>query len=82
LKDVNGPKGGMDKVCQLNIEMTDGNQIFVQERSNLFVRAMGLSIRRARHLVARQTKKQRPRRISRKREMAAELHAMSADPAI
>ncbi len=70
LKDVNGPKGGRDKVCQLNIEMTDGNQIIVQERSNRFVRAMGLCIRRARGVVARQVKKKRPRRVTMKRELA------------
>ena len=69
LKDVNGPKGGMDKVCQLNIELTDGNRIIVEEKSNLFVRAMGLSIKRARNLVVRKIKKKRARRVSIKRQM-------------
>tara|TARA_R110002110_G_scaffold355224_2_gene564891 strand:- start:66 stop:410 length:345 start_codon:yes stop_codon:yes gene_type:complete len=70
LKDVNGPRGGKDKVCQMNIELTDGNQIIVQERSNRFVRAMGLCTKRARNLVARQIKKKRPKRIAIKRELA------------
>jgi putative sigma-54 modulation protein len=71
LKDVNGPRGGIDKVCQLNIELTDGKQIIVQECSNRLVKSIGLSIRRARNLVARQLKKKRPRRISMKRMVAA-----------
>lgn len=70
LKDVNGPRGGIDKVCQLNIELTDGNQIIVQERSNRLVKAMGLCIRRARSLVAGQLRKKRPRRVSMKRRIA------------
>jgi len=61
----------MDKVCQLNIELTDGNQIIVRERSNRLVKAMGLSIRRARGLVAQQLKKKRPRRIATKRMITA-----------
>ncbi|MFT5561225.1 MAG: hypothetical protein ACI9Z9_001102, partial [Litorivivens sp.] len=46
-------------------------QISVQECSNRLVKSMGLSIRRARNLVARQLKKKRPRRISMKRMVAA-----------
>jgi len=71
LKDVNGPKGGIDKVCQLNIELTDGDQIIVKERSNRLVKALGLCVRRARGLIAQRLKKKRPRRIAMKRIVAA-----------
>ena len=57
LKDVNGPRGGRDKVCMIRVELATGRQIIVRERSFRLRRAIGKSIRRTRTLVAHELKR-------------------------
>jgi hypothetical protein len=57
LKDVNGPRGGRDKVCMIRVELTKGGQIIVRERTFRLRRAIAKSIRRARALVAHELKR-------------------------
>jgi putative sigma-54 modulation protein len=57
LKDVNGPRGGRDKVCMIRVELAKGRQIIVRERSFRLRRAIGKSIRRTKVLVAHELKR-------------------------
>ncbi|MGD8340286.1 MAG: hypothetical protein PVH89_05855 [Gammaproteobacteria bacterium] len=57
LKDVNGPRGGRDKICMIRVELAKGGQIIVRERSSKLRRAITKSIRRARALIAHELKR-------------------------
>ena len=70
LKDVNGPRGGQDKVCVLRAELTDGKEVVVLDKSDTTYRALFRCLRRGRVLVARHDK----RRLARNRR-AARLRA-------
>jgi hypothetical protein len=61
LKDVNGPRGGRDKVCVLRTELTNGRQIVVVDRSAKLGRAIVRSVRRSRLLIDRESKRRRDR---------------------
>lgn len=72
LKDINGPRGGRDKVCLLRAELTDGRQIVVVDRSDRMRDAISSCLRRTKALVAKQVKRRgsRHRRLSLRREAA------------
>ena len=55
-RDVNGPRGGRDKLCVIRVELAKGGQVIVRERSASLGRAISRSIRRARVLVAHELK--------------------------
>ena len=57
LRDVNGPRGGRDKLCMIRIELANRGQIVVRERSSEMSRAMKRSLSRARALVASELKR-------------------------
>ncbi len=57
LKDVNGPRGGRDKVCLIRIDMAKSGQIIVRERSADMHRAIKSAIRRARALITHELKR-------------------------
>lgn len=63
LKDDNGPRGGRDKLCEIAIRLTHGVELRIEERSARTGRALGRAMRRARHLLSKQSKKrhQRPK---------------------
>lgn len=52
LKDINGPRGGRDKVCMVRAELIDGRQIIAIDRNTTLRRAIGGSLRRAKALIA------------------------------
>ncbi len=64
LKDVNGPRGGRDKVCILRGELAGGGEVLVRSRSDRMRQALDDCARRFRGSVYRQTK----RRDARKRQ--------------
>lgn len=53
LADVNGPRGGRDKVCTLEAEFVDGGRLLVRERSEELWRALGRCLRRGRRSIDR-----------------------------
>ncbi len=77
LKDVNGPRGGADKVCVLRARMADGRQIIVIDRNTHLRRAIGRSLRRAKALIA----KQLARRHLRRHALPASGHGQALPPA-
>jgi hypothetical protein len=61
LKDVNGPRGGRDKVCVLRAKLTNGRQVVVTHRSAKLGRAIARSVHRSRSLIDRDIKRRRDR---------------------
>ena len=62
LKDVNGPRGGRDKVCVIRAELSGGGQVVVQHRDSRLRRAIGRSLRRARDMVSEEMRRRREKR--------------------
>jgi putative sigma-54 modulation protein len=61
LTDVNGPKGGKDKNCQLQIIMAGKPDVVIEEtRENLYL-AINIAIERAGQTVLRKLDRQRTR---------------------
>ena len=57
VSDLNGPKGGIDKECAVNIESTHGTSVFVKDvQSNVF-KAVKLAIERAHYAFIRKQKR-------------------------
>lgn len=57
LKDVNGPRGGRDKVCIVRAELAAGGEVVVVDRSAKLRRAIARCLRRARIVIARDIRK-------------------------
>lgn len=68
LKDINGPRGGRDKVCILRAELVDGGQVVVIDRAANLRRAMARCLQRSKRVIDREVKRrQRARRRSERR---------------
>ena len=67
LKDVNGPRGGRDKVCILRAELADGGEVLVRGRSDHMRRALEVCARRFKDSVYRQIERRESRRRQRVR---------------
>jgi ribosome-associated translation inhibitor RaiA len=61
LKDVNGPKGGRDKVCVLSADLQGGGQVVVVDRADKMRSAIFGCLRRARSVVSRELRRRRLR---------------------
>lgn len=57
LKDVNGPKGGVDIRCLVWVRLTRGNDVIIQEQAETFEQAVGNALDRANRNVARESRK-------------------------
>ena len=72
LKDVNGPKGGRDKVCQFRARLRDGTRINIEDRASVMRRAVYRCCQRARTSIDRSLKRRYEHR--RRNLRAIELH--------
>ena len=68
LKDINGPRGGRDKVCVLRAELVDGGEIVIEDRSDRLRTAVNACLKRGRTAISRELKR---RRSDRRRVFAA-----------
>ena len=57
--DINGPKGGEDKVCKVNISVGGGQDILVSAREASAYKAVTQAIRKASSTLSRQRQKAR-----------------------
>jgi len=64
LKDVNGPRGGIDKHCQLLVDVAGAGQLVFQAVHSDLCRAIDRAVDRAKHGIAREM-----RRLGRRRGM-------------
>lgn len=61
LRDVNGTKGGRDKVCVVRVALNSGGEVLVVDRSRRLPRALFRGLRRSKVLIRRELKKRRQR---------------------
>jgi hypothetical protein len=59
LMDLNGPRGGVDKLCQVNIRVAGLSQLAVVEQAPTVAGAVNRSLRTAKHVVAEAVRKMR-----------------------
>ncbi len=64
LTDVNGPRGGDDKVCRVTIVATEGWSVTLSDVGTLHGRVLARAVRRARHVFARNVARRRERSAS------------------
>ena len=64
LADLNGPKGGVDRQCQIQARLHDGNLVVVKARSAGFGAAIDLAMQK----LARKLVKQRQRVVETRRQ--------------
>jgi len=53
LRDVNGPHGGVDKVCRVTARLRRGGRLEVEEKRASFIAAISAAAKRLRRLLAR-----------------------------
>lgn len=64
LADVNGPKGGIDKLCRLRLRISAGSPIVIEQVDERIERALDTAVDRAAQTVARQLDRGRARSAS------------------
>ncbi len=79
LSDINGPRGGSDKRCQLVVAMGDLPAIVVEDTSSDLYMAIDRSIGRAVHAVGRNVVRRRER--GRSRGQSEQGQSMRREPA-
>lgn len=53
LRDVNGPRGGVDKLCRITARFRRGGSVAVEEKSANFIAAIRAATKRLRSLLTR-----------------------------
>lgn len=61
MKDVNGPRGGVDKVCKIEIDLRPRGRLVVEERDSDIHAAAAIAIERAARVVRRTLDRRRDR---------------------
>ena len=59
LRDINGAKGGRDKVCTVRATLMQGGEVLVVDRSARLPKAIFRGLRRSKHLIRRELKRRR-----------------------
>ena len=62
LRDVNGPRGGVDKSCVVRVALRDGPEAVIEDRDEDLRRVVDRATHRAGRLVARLMRRLRPGR--------------------
>ena len=75
LRDVNGKKGGRDKVCTVRATLIPGGEIVVVDRSTTMREGLFRALRRSRSVIRREL----TRRRQRARKMAFATHPVNPE---
>ena len=78
LRDVNGKKGGRDKVCTVRATLIPGGEIVVVDRSNTMREGLLRALRRSRSVIRRELTRRRQR--ARKVAFTARAANLEAEP--
>jgi ribosomal subunit interface protein len=62
LTNVNGPRGGDDKLCQVQVHLASGGSLVLQDRDASAYRAIDRSIARVKRIVKDEIRRKRDRR--------------------
>lgn len=54
ISDLNGPRGGIDKLVRLKVKPSSGRMVIVEQADTTFVRAVDLAVDRAARCAARE----------------------------
>jgi putative sigma-54 modulation protein len=65
LRDVNGPRGGIDKQCKVTAKLCRGGTVEIEETRSSFVEAIGRVAKRLRNALARRVGGKRPNKTLR-----------------
>jgi ribosome-associated translation inhibitor RaiA len=79
--DVNGPRGGPDKRCDVQVQLVGGHTVRVRETDRCLYRAVDRAARQARRVVKDRLRRQRAKRrcvSRRRREWPHMQHAVNA----
>ena len=63
LSDVNGPRGGVDKLCRLTATLRHGRTIHTAARNSSFYGAVNTAVRRLQHALSRTAQLQSGRQV-------------------
>lgn len=77
LKDINGPRGGKDKICVVRAQLIDGGEILVVDRSTRLRHAVTGGFKRAKLLVSKEIKRRQQRRP---RQRGRDLDSSDLEP--
>jgi putative sigma-54 modulation protein len=58
LADLNGPKGGVDKLCQITASLRRGNPVLILERGSKILTTVNRAARRLGHRIGRDVQRQ------------------------
>lgn len=64
LDDVNGPKGGVDKICQVKVELAGQRPVEILEESSTFAGAVDGAARRLGYRMQQVLRRRRPEEIA------------------
>lgn len=53
LKDLNGPRGGIDKMCHVDVDLVPHGRIIIQEQDDDLYRAIGRAGKRLKQVLRR-----------------------------
>jgi len=59
LADLNGPKGGVDKVCQITAKLSRGKPVLILERGSKMLTTVNRAARRLGHRIGRNVQRQK-----------------------
>ncbi len=62
LRDINGQKGGQDKVCTIHATLVGGGEIVVIDRKAKLRHSLGSALRRAQRIIVQERRKKHARR--------------------
>jgi putative sigma-54 modulation protein len=59
LADLNGPKGGVDKLCQITAKLSRGRPVLILERGSKILTTVNRAARRLGHRIGRNVQRQK-----------------------
>lgn len=73
LRDLNGPRGGLDKQCQIQLSTSSGEVLVVSSRGGEWRSTLDRALSRAAHALARQVNSRKPRAVKKPGVLATRL---------
>ena len=71
MKDLNGPRGGVDKVCQVQLNTANGEVLVVSSRGPTWRTALELALARAARALWRRFNVRKPRSTDKHRQLSS-----------
>jgi len=65
LRDVNGPRGGIDKQCKITAKLWRGGTVEIEETRSSFIEAVGRAAKRLRNVLTRRIGGKQPNKTLR-----------------